>query len=67
MKRKFETYPNQFETREDCELYFSSRKAKAEAPEGGECSVECIEDDSEEFNFDEWVEEQKRTIRELEK
>ena len=51
MKRKFENYPNQFKTREDCELYFSSRKAETEAPEGGECSVECIEDDTEEFDL----------------
>ena len=34
-----------------------------EAAEGGKCSVE---DDSEAFNFDDWVKEQKKRIHEIE-
>ena len=37
-----------------------------QAPEGAECSLEfeTMEDDSEEFNFDDWVEEEMKKIRE---
>ena len=55
---------------EDCDHNIGNeiRKAKG-APEGGECSLEHVimEDDSEEFNFTDWVEEQKKKIRETEK
>lgn len=55
---------------EDCDHNIGNeiRKAKG-APEGGECSLEHVimEDDSEEFDFTDWVEEQKKKIRETEK
>ena len=44
----------------------NSRKQK-EAREEGECSVETMGDDSEEFDFNDWVEEQKMKIREIHK
>lgn len=44
----------------------NSRKSKG-ARDGDECSVELrMEDESEEFNYDDWVEEQMKKIREIE-
>lgn len=55
--------------REDCDHNIGNERRKAkESPEGGECSLEHVtmEDDSEEFNFNDWVEEQKKKIRKIE-
>ena len=45
----------------------SNRVKQKEARKEGECSVETMEDDSEEFNFHDWVEEQKMKIRKIHK
>lgn len=51
-----------FQTNEDCG---HGKEEKV----GGECSVgtseDTVEDDSGEFDFDEWVEKQKRIIRDI--
>ena len=65
IKRKVETQKGikrKVETLEDCEHV-------KEATVGGECSVgtteDPAEDHSEVFDFNDWVEEQKRIIREI--
>ena len=75
MKRKnFDESPNQFrsfgckilkkETIEDVFEHAVSSAGAKETPVGGECSLTAVKD-SDSFDFDDWVQQQMRAIREI--
>lgn len=79
VKSKIEKLKNQFDSfgdkrfnkgiLEDCDHNIPNESRNAgKVAEAGECSLEYVtmEDDGEEFNFNDWVEEQKKKIREIE-
>lgn len=79
VKSKIEKLQNQFDSfgdkrfnkgiLEDCDHNIPNESRNAgKVAEAGECSLEYVtmEDDGEEFNFNDWVEEQKKKIREIE-